>query len=127
MSFEDKKLSSQNARLFVMDSDGKNAKDLTPTLDRRVNNVHWAKNGKGLYFTYDDHGQRYVGYVDLKGKMKKAVAKIGGQSLGRPYTSGDYSVAGSRSLVVTLANDQRPADLAIINKRGKVTQLTNLK
>lgn len=126
LGFEDRKLSSQNSHLYVMDSDGKNAKNLTPFLDRGVGNVHWAKNGKGLYFSYDDHGQNYVGYVDLKGKLKKRVVSIGGQSLGRPYTSGDYAVVGSRSLVYTMANDQRPADLAIVNKKGKVTQLTRL-
>lgn len=36
LSFEDKKLSSQNTQLYVMDSNGKNAKNLTPDLDRSV-------------------------------------------------------------------------------------------
>jgi len=126
LSFEDKKLSSQNSQLYVMDSNGKNAKNLTPNLDRNVSNIHWAENGKGLYFSYDDHGQSYVGYVDLKGKLKSKLVKMGGQSLGRPYTSGDFTVADNRALVFTTANNQRPADLAIINKKGKVTQLTQL-
>ncbi|MBU2972506.1 S9 family peptidase [Pseudoalteromonas sp. C2R02] len=126
LSFEDKKLSSQNTQLYVMDTNGKNAKNLTPDLDRSVSNVHWAQNGKGLYFSYDDHGQSYVGYVDLKGKLKRKVVATGGQSLGRPYTSGDFTVADNRSLVFTIADNQRPADLAVINKKGKITQLTQL-
>ena len=50
LSFEDKKLSSQNAHLYVMDSDGKNAKDLTPSLDRNVGNVRWLKMEKVYIF-----------------------------------------------------------------------------
>ena len=126
LSFEDKKLSSQNSQLHVMDSDGNNIKNLTASLDRNVSNIHWAQNGKGIYFSYDDHGQSYVGYVDLKGKLTSKLVKIGSQSLGRPYTSGDYTVADNRALVFTKANNQRPADLAIINKKGKVTTLTQL-
>ena len=126
LSFDDKRLSSQNNHLYVMDRDGNNAKNLTLSLGRGVSNVHWAKDSKGLYFSYSDHGQSYVGYVNLKGKRKEKLVKIGGQSLGRPYTSGDYSVIGNRSLVYTQANNQRPADLAVINKQGKVTQLTSL-
>jgi dipeptidyl aminopeptidase/acylaminoacyl peptidase len=125
-SFEDKKMSSQNTHLYVMDRDGKNAKDLTSSLDRGVSNARWGKDGKGLYFSYVDHGQSYVGYVDLKGKIKKEVVKLGGQSIGRPYSSGEYTTGENRSLVFTTANDQRPADLAVINKKGKITQLTYL-
>jgi dipeptidyl aminopeptidase/acylaminoacyl peptidase len=126
LSFEDEKLSSQNNHLYVMDSNGSNSKNLTLSLGRSVGNIKWAKDGKGVYFTYSDHGQSYVGYVNLKGKRKDKLVKIGGQSLGRPYTSGDYSGIGNHSLVYTKANNQRPADLAVINKRGKVTQLTSL-
>lgn len=40
LSFEDKKLSSQNTKLYIIDSNGKNAKNLTPDLDLSVSNVH---------------------------------------------------------------------------------------
>jgi dipeptidyl aminopeptidase/acylaminoacyl peptidase len=126
LSFDDKKLSSQNNHLYVMDRDGSNTKNLTLSLGRGVSNVNWAKDSEGLYFTYSDHGQSYVGYVSLKGKRKDKLVKIGGQSLGRPYTSGDFTVLGNHSLVYTQANNQRPADLAVVNKQGKVTQLTSL-
>jgi dipeptidyl aminopeptidase/acylaminoacyl peptidase len=126
LSFEDKKMSSQNNHLYVMDSDGKNVKDLTVSLDRSVSNIQWAKDSKGIYFSYDDQGQSYVGYVNLAGKRKAKIVKIGGQSLGRPYTSGDYAVIGKDTLVYTKANAERPADLAVINKKSKVTQLTSL-
>jgi len=122
---EDRKLSSQNADLYVMNLDGSKPTNLTEKLDRSISQHQWDKKGKGLYFTYLDHGQKYVGYVSLKGKLSTKVAKLGGQSLGRPYTSGDYVVAGTNKLVVTKADVQRPADLALVHK-GKSKTLTAL-
>lgn len=126
LRFEDKKLASQNLSLYVMDKDGSDPVNLTPDLDRPVSNVQWAPNGKGLYFSYTDHGKSKVAYVSLKGKQRNINATLGGQSLGRPYTSGDYRVAGKNTLVYTQRNPLRPADLVVINHRGKVTQLTSL-
>ncbi len=124
--FNDRKLSSQNAHLFIMDADGKNPKDLTPDLDRPIDNIQWAKNGKGIYFLYDDQSRTNVGYVDLNGNRKSLTNAVGGQSLGRPYTSGDYVVAGKGRIVFTLNKTDRPADLAMVDGKGKVIQLTHL-
>ena len=125
LRFDDKKLSSQNSDIYVMNSDGSKSLNLTQELDRPISQPKWDKKGRGIYFTYDDFGQKYVGYVSLKGKIRKKLAKLGGQSLGRPYTSGEYAVGKNNTLVVTLANNQRPADLAIV-KKGKVQQITRL-
>lgn len=124
--FDDRKLSSQNSRLFVMDVDGGNPRDLTPDLDRSISNIQWARDGKGIYFLYDDYSRTNVGYVDLNGKRKSVTDAVGGQSLGRPYTSGDYVVAGKGRVVFTLNKTDRPADLALVNGKGRVTRLTAL-
>ena len=42
--------------LYLMDADGKNAKNLTASLDRDVRAPHWSWDGKTLYFLVDDHG-----------------------------------------------------------------------
>ncbi len=126
LRYDDKKLASQNYHLFVMDSDGSDGVDLTPSLDRNIGNVQWAKNGKGLYFSYADHGQQQIGYVNLKGKFSETDIKLGGQSLGRPYTSGEYTLAPDGLVVYTGANPTRPADLFVQNRRGKATSLTQL-
>lgn len=124
--FDDRKLSSQNAHVYVMNVDGSDVKPLTDKLDRNITGLKWAPNDKGIYFSYDDFGQKYVGYVDLKGKVKQKVAKIGGQALGRPYTSGDFLPIGDNKLVITKADIQRPADLAVVSRKGKLAQLTHL-
>ncbi|MCW8866706.1 MAG: S9 family peptidase, partial [Colwellia sp.] len=129
LRIEDRKLSSQNADVYVMTSAGQKVNNLTKGFDRTLGNIQWSLDGKGIYFAYDDHGLKRLAYVDLKGKIKKIKAKLGGQSLGRPYTSGDYRVAGKNQLVYTMANTQRPADLAVIkpkSKKQKTIPLTQL-
>ncbi len=126
LAIDDRKLASQNANLMVMDVNGQNSKLLTADLDRNVGNIQWAANGKGLYFSYADHGQQLLAKVDLQGKITPLNTKLGGQSLGRPYTSGDYRAVGDGRVVFTQASTNRPADLAIVNSQGKVIKLTHL-
>jgi len=129
LSFKDRKLSSQNPDIYLMNSDGKQVKNLTPKFDRPISNIQWAKNGKGVYFTFDDHGQKQLGYVSTQGKVSKLNIKLGGQSLGRPYTSGDYIIGNKGKIVYTLANVDRPADLAFTQhkkRKAKTHQLTHL-
>ncbi|KAF7781492.1 hypothetical protein PRUB_b0728 [Pseudoalteromonas rubra] len=124
--FEDNGKSNQIAELYVMNPDGSDMKRLTPDLDRSVGNVKWADNSKGLYFSYDNEGKKHVAYVSLSGKMKTQTDALGGMSLGRPYTSGQYDVTDNGQVVFTQSTGVRPADLAVVSKRGKVTQLTDL-
>lgn len=126
VGFEDNGKSNQINQLYVMDTDGSDIKSLTPKLDRSVGDVSWAKNGKGLYFSYDDMGKKHVAYVSLSGKMTDKTEELGGMSLGRPYTSGQYDVTPKGNIVYTNSTGNKPADLAVVNKKGKVVQLTDL-
>ena len=126
VGFEDNGKSNQIVELYVMDPDGSDIKRLTPTLDRSVGDVKWAKNSKGLYFSYDDQGKKHVAYVSLSGKISVKTDKLGGLSIGRPYTSGHYAPTGKGGVVMTLATGDKPADLAVLNKKGKLALLTDL-
>ncbi len=123
---EDNGKSNQISELYIMNSDGSEIKSLTPKLDRSVGGVNWAKNSKGLYFSYDDDGKKHVAYVSLSGKISTKTDNLGGMSLGRPYTSGNYDVVPNGNIVYTTSTGDRPADLAVVNKKGKVKQLTDL-
>ncbi|MCW8878410.1 MAG: S9 family peptidase [Kangiellaceae bacterium] len=124
--FEDDGKSFQNSELYVMNADGSNIKQLTPKLDRSVQNIRWAKNSKGIYFSYDNDGKKRVGYVNLSAKLSNKTSLLGGMSLGRPYTSGQYDITDNGSVVYTHSSGNKPADLAVVDRRGRVTMLTDL-
>ena len=124
--FIDRGTSNHITELYVMNVDGSDVRRLTPALDRSVDNIEWAENSNGVYFSYDDNGKKHVGYVTLAGKISTKTDALGGLSIGRPYTSGHYDIAPGDNVVYTLSSGVRPADLAVVNRRGKVTQLTDL-
>ncbi len=123
--FVDNGRSFQVQQLYVMNNDGSNKRLLTDDLDRSVSDVHWAQDGSGLYISYDDHGKKHVGHVSLNGEMKVLTDVLGGQSIGRPYTSGDYTVMPDGQIIVTTSLGTQPADLAIVSADG-ITPLTDL-
>lgn len=124
--FEDDGKAFQNDELYVMNIDGSNIKLLTPKLDRSVENIRWADNSKGIYFSFDKDGKKRVAHVNLSGKLTEKTSTLGGMSLGRPYTSGQFDVTDGGNVVYTHSYGNKPADLAVVNKRGKVTMLTDL-
>jgi dipeptidyl aminopeptidase/acylaminoacyl peptidase len=123
---EDNGKSNQLSQLYVMNTDGANIENLTSKLDRSVGAIKWADNGKGLYFSYDDMGKKNVAYVSLSGKISTKTSNLGGTNLGRPYTSGNFDVTPKGSVVYTASTGNRPADLAIVGRKGKAKQLTDL-
>jgi dipeptidyl aminopeptidase/acylaminoacyl peptidase len=123
--FMDNGRSFQVQQLYVMNNDGSNNRLLTAELDRSVSNLQWSRDGKGLYFSYDDHGKKHVGFVSLNGKLDVLTDVLGGQSIGRPYTSGDYTVMPDGQVVVTASIGTQPADLALV-KNDDIIPLTDL-
>lgn len=126
LGFDDKLLSNQNVSLYVMAVDGSGARLLTADLDRSVNDVQWAADGKGLYYSYDNEGKHFAAYVTLTGGGRVITDKIGGTELGRPYTSGGFRVVPDGRMIFTQSRTDRPADLAIIDRIGRTVQLTHL-
>jgi dipeptidyl aminopeptidase/acylaminoacyl peptidase len=124
--FEDNGKSNQITQLYVMEMGSDTYRSLTPELDRSVGDVSWAADNNGLYFSYDDHGQKHLAHVTLDGEITIKTDALGGMSLGRPYTSGQYAVTANGQLVYTLGNGVRPADLASSDSSGKTVVLTDL-
>ncbi len=123
---DDNGMSHQNASLYVMNIDGSGVQNLTPTVDRGIGNIQWNADGSGLYYAYNSSGNRLVAFTNLAGNGRIITDDLGGLSLGRPYASGTYRVAPDGKLVFTLNKTDRPADLAVVDRIGTVTQLTHL-
>ena len=126
LGYDDQKMGYHNASVYVMDADGANARALTADFDRSIGAVAWAGSSNRLYALYDDHGQRHIASLTLGGDMSSIVDDVGGTSLGRPYTSGGFSVANNGAFAYTAGTPYRPADVAIGRRARDVRKLTAL-
>ncbi|MBT8445066.1 MAG: prolyl oligopeptidase family serine peptidase, partial [Gammaproteobacteria bacterium] len=103
--------------LHVMASDGSDDRVLTGELDRSIGNVQWAGDRR-IFFQYDDRAVRKVASVDLDGDMAAVAEGLGSTSLGRPYTSGSYTVSDGGTVAYTHGTAYRPSDVAVATRRG---------
>lgn len=126
LGYDDSGLSHQHNSLYVMNLNGGNIRNLTPNLDRGVSNIQWNADGSGLFYSYDDQGRKQVAYTNLQGNGRILTNNVGGTSLGRPYTSGTYVAMPDGRIVYTVNRVDRPGDLAVVDRIGSVTQLTDL-
>ncbi len=126
VGYEDKKLGRQVAKAYVMDVESGSITELTNALDRSILAIDWAGRDDLLYIMYDDFAKRKIATLDLRGRVKPLVDNVGSVSVGRPYTSGDISVSDEGRFAYTLGRPDRPADVAVADRRGRVSQLTRL-
>lgn len=103
--------------LHVMAPDGSDDRVLTGELDRSIGNVQWAGDRR-IFFQYDDRAVRKVASVDLDGDMAAVAEGLGSTSLGRPYTSGSFTVSDGGTVAYTHGTAYRPSDIAVATRRG---------
>ena len=125
LGFDDNYNGYQISRLYVANVDGSNSQLISGNLDRDVNDITWSADGKGLYFQYVDKAHTKIAYMTLKGKVSDITEGLGGGTLGRPYTSGSYSIADNGNYAYTWAETLEPADLGVGNagKNKRVTKV----
>ncbi|MEE3304666.1 MAG: S9 family peptidase [Pseudomonadota bacterium] len=119
---DDEKVMYKNSYLYVMKSDGTDAKNLTKDVDNSVSNFHW-KDNKHVYFQQSVRGLAQVDVVSLSGSVKAVAKGLGGTTLGRPYVFGTYHAVGD-VVAYTKGRTDRPADLYVTTRNER--QLTAL-
>ena len=125
VGFDDKHQGYQITDCYVMNTDGTDIKNLSKDFDRDVQNIQWSKDGKGLYFQFDDQGKTKLGHISLSGKVSIKAENLGGLSLGRPYNEAQFSVSDKDQFAYTLGTPEHPADLAVTDGNG-TKRLTSL-
>ncbi len=113
-------------KLYVMNRDGSNSRLISGNLDRDVGDPQWSADGRGLFFQYDDEGNTKIGYISLDGNVEVLAHDVGGLSLGRPYSGGEYTVADNGTFTFTLGTPLHPAELAVGRRGRDAQQLTRL-
>ncbi len=118
VGFDDTYQGYQITNLHVMNRDGTNSKLISADFDRDIQNINWSKDGKGLYFQYDDKGNTKLGYITLAGKVTEIAENLGGLSLGRPYNAASYTVSNTNKFAYTLGTTKHPADLGVTDSKS---------
>ena len=126
LGFDDKLQSYQVTHLYVMDIDGSNARAVTADFDRDVENPRWSADSRGVFFSYDERGVKKLGTTTLDGKIRTLAEGLGGTDLGRPYTSGGYSVARNGRLAFAHNTPLRPADVGTAASGSPARVITTL-
>ena len=127
--YDDRYQGYQVTHLYTVNRDGSNSKMVTQSLDRSIGSPIWSRDGKGVYVSYNDKGNGKVAYAPVKGKIKIVTNNLGGTSIGRPYSSGSFTVAKDGNIAYTTSRPDRPADIAIVGMKGgtakKITSLND--
>jgi dipeptidyl aminopeptidase/acylaminoacyl peptidase len=126
LGFDDRLQGYQVTHLYVMDIDGSNARELAVKSDIDFENPRWSADSRSLYFAFDQRGVKKIGVVSLDGKVRTVATDVGGTDLGRPYTSGMYSVARNGRVAFTHNTPSRPSDVATAPAGGGSKVLTSL-
>jgi len=125
LGYDDKIQTYQVNKIYLMNLDGSNKKEINAKLDRGKSNLKWSPDGKGLYFQYDNKGNTKIGYTSLSGKTLRVANNVGGTSIGRPYGGGSYSISNTGKIAYTHTTPNHPSEVAIVQKGVKKEQLTS--
>ncbi len=125
VGFDDQQLGYQNQQLSVLDLASGKSRLLSADFDFSIEAPEWDGN-RGLWFQYDDHGRTRIGWIAASGgTVRTLVDDLGGTTIGRPYGGGSKSAAAGR-VVYTRGSEYRPAEVAVLDRSGKVRNLTDL-
>lgn len=125
LGFDDDLRPHQVNQVYVGSTDGGAARLLTGDFDFSIDSVEWD-GSRGLWLRYDEKGESRLGWIASSGgKVQVVAGDLGGTSMGRPYTSGNFSSAAGR-VAYTRGTEYRPADVAIVERNGKSRVLTDL-
>ncbi|MCG6987751.1 MAG: S9 family peptidase [Gemmatimonadetes bacterium] len=125
--YDDKYVGYQVTHLYVMNRDGSGKREVAGSFDRDFRGLSWSRDGKGLFFQYDDQGDTKIGYVDVStGKVTKLADHVGGLSIGRPYGGGSYSVSNTGVYAFTHSLPDHPADVAVGSQGRPERRITYL-
>ena len=126
LGFDDRYQGFQTTGVYLMNRDGSNPRWINKNMDRNAVNLQWSGDGKTLYCQYDDEGNTKIARMDLQGNVTDLTNDVGGLSLGRPYSGGDFTVAKNGRFAFTLGTPEHPSDLAVGTGRNDVKRLTEV-
>ncbi len=108
-----------DSKLYVMNADGTNARELSGALDRSPQGIMWAPDGSGIYFNVENEGSRNLYFATLTGQV-------------RPISKGTHvltvsDIGKSGVALGTLSTSLKPNDVVTFPlTRPEPRQLTSI-
>ena len=125
LGYDDHKKGYEQSGLYVMGTNGAGIQRVAVNLDRDIQEIAWAADGRSIFAAYEEDGSVAVSRVALNGGVTPITTTVGGGGLDRPYAGGGFSVSRGGSIAFTTDSVSRPADVAVASG-GKTRQLTRL-
>ena len=124
VGFADRDQFYQVRMLSVLDRQTGVSQVLTQDFDRDVASPNFDGSGKSIYFQFDDQGDSKVGRIaSAGGKVATLAADLGGADIGRPYGVGSMMVGRTGDVVYTQGTAQRPAEVALIERKSSARRI----
>lgn len=110
---------SDKNRLFVMDLESGEKRDLTADFDQNAHGLSWSKDGRKIYFVSDYHARFQVYEADAAGEGIRALTK-GDHNYRSAVDGGDRLIATKQSMLM-------PTEIFSVSKTdGSETQITQV-
>jgi dipeptidyl aminopeptidase/acylaminoacyl peptidase len=116
----DRETTMEDTHAWVMDSDGKNRREIGSVIDNRQHFLAWAPDGKSLYTTFQERGNSRLARLPLSGSPETLVGDRG--------TVGSFSIGKNGELAFTFESPHDMAQLFFKTAKGAdpAQQLTSL-
>jgi acylaminoacyl-peptidase len=122
--FDDRKQGYQNTQLWLMNRDGTGKRALSAKLDQSVGDPVWAADGRGVYVSWNQHGNTKVGLFALDGNYRIVTGDVGAG--GSAYGNGTYSVARDGSIAWTYTRPDVPGEVAVLRSSQPMKVVTSV-
>ena len=126
--FDDQVLAYQQSKLYVMNADGSEPRNLSGDYDHPIADPVFVADGQSVFALAEVRGHTVLVEIGLDGSVREHTDDVGGTALGRPYASGSFSVGGEGAGVVAYTRQHwdRPAEVAVIAGSSGARVLTDL-
>jgi acylaminoacyl-peptidase len=125
VGYDDAYQGYQRSRLYLMSRESGEVRELAADLDRDIVNPTWSRDGRRVYFAYDDQGTTRIAETDLGGRVGNLVDDLGGEAWSRPYGGGSFSVARDGTIAYSANDPYDPSQVGLYDG-GKSRRLTRL-
>ena len=123
---EERGLSHQRRKIFVMPIAGGPARALTESFDLSIDDIAWTDDSQALMAAYDMPGKRALARFGLDGSHHVLTDDIGPASIEMPYSGGGFSRATDGTVAYVRAAVDVPSEVATIAPDGRRSVLTAL-